>query len=97
VLVLNAGITRGNKSILQTTEQDLKLTFEVNALSHYHLVQAFLPNMVAKNHGMVVSVASLAGYITAPELVSYSASKAAAMAFYEGLQVCILLFDATDD
>jgi short-subunit dehydrogenase len=41
--------------------------------------------MIASNHGMVVTVASLAGYITAPAMVSYAASKAAAISFHEGL------------
>jgi all-trans-retinol dehydrogenase (NAD+) len=41
--------------------------------------------MVAKNHGMVVTVASIAGYVTAPQMVDYAASKAAAVSFHEGL------------
>lgn len=41
--------------------------------------------MIAANHGMVVTVASLAGYITAPAMVDYAASKAAAISFHEGL------------
>jgi hypothetical protein len=42
--------------------------------------------MVSNNHGMVITVASLAAYVTAPKLVDYAASKAAALAFHEGLQ-----------
>jgi short-subunit dehydrogenase len=91
ILVLNAGITRGAKSIMQTTEADLKLTFGINTFSQYHLCQAFLPHMIARNHGMVVTVASLAGYTTAPEMVMYAASKAAAISFHEGLQVSLVL------
>lgn len=41
--------------------------------------------MVEQNHGMVVTVASLAGYLPAPNMVDYAASKAAAIAFHEGL------------
>jgi short-subunit dehydrogenase len=41
--------------------------------------------MVSSNHGMVVTVASIAGYIAAPSMVDYAASKAAAIAFHEGL------------
>jgi len=58
--------------------------FNVNTLSHYFLAQEFLPSMVRANHGMVVTVASAAAYITAPRMVDYSASKAAALAFHEG-------------
>ncbi|KAH9861574.1 hypothetical protein J1614_011324 [Plenodomus biglobosus] len=84
ILINNAGVARG-KTILTTTASDLALTFQVNTFSHYHLAQAFLPAMIAANHGMVVTVASLAGYVTAPRLVDYAASKAAAISFHEGL------------
>ncbi|KAF1979915.1 NAD(P)-binding protein [Bimuria novae-zelandiae CBS 107.79] len=86
VLINNAGCARG-KTILNATEADLRLTFNVNTLAHYFLAQQFLPSMIAANHGMLVTVASLAGYITAPSMVDYCASKAAAIAFHEGLAV----------
>jgi hypothetical protein len=41
--------------------------------------------MIKNNHGMIVTVASLAAYVTAPNMVDYAASKAAALAFHEGL------------
>ncbi|KAJ4992290.1 dehydrogenase reductase sdr family member 8 [Stagonosporopsis vannaccii] len=84
ILINNAGVARG-KTILDTTERDLNLTFKVNAFAHYYLAQQFLPDMVARNHGMIVTVASLAGYVTAPSMVDYAASKSAAIAFHEGL------------
>jgi len=84
VLINNAGIAR-NKDILHTTPTDLRLNFGVNTFSHYALAHAFLPAMIAQNHGMVVTVASLAAHVTAPGMVDYAASKAASMAFHEGL------------
>lgn len=63
----------------------MRFTFDVNTLSHYWITQAFLPSMIKRNHGMIVTVASLASFITAPAMVDYCASKAAAMAFHEGL------------
>jgi short-subunit dehydrogenase len=41
--------------------------------------------MASRNHGMIVTVASLAGYVSAPSMVDYAASKSAAIAFHEGL------------
>ena len=84
VLINNAGVARG-KEILKSTEKDVRFTFDVNALAHYWMVKEFVPSMVAANHGMIVTVASLASFITVPNMVDYSASKAAAMAFHEGL------------
>jgi short-subunit dehydrogenase len=84
VLINNAGVARG-KTILETTEKDINLTFKVNTFSHYYLTQQFLPSMITNNHGMIVTVASIAGYLTAPAMVDYAASKSAAIAFHEGL------------
>jgi len=85
ILINNAGFARG-KTILETTDNDLRLTFQVNAICHYQLAQQFLPSMIQNNHGMIVTVASLASYVTAPALVDYCASKSAALTFHEGLQ-----------
>ncbi len=41
--------------------------------------------MVRINHGMIVTVASLASYVTLSQMVDYDASKAAALSFHEGL------------
>jgi short-subunit dehydrogenase len=84
VLINNAGVARG-KSILEATEKDIDLTFKVNTFSHYYLTQQFLPSMIMRNHGMIVTVASLTGFVTVPSMVDYSASKAASIAFHEGL------------
>ncbi len=73
------------KSILGATERDIRFTFDVNALAHFWTVQEFLPNMVEKNHGMVVTVASQVVWIPVPDMVDYAASKAAAYAFHQGL------------
>ena len=84
VLINNAGTAHG-KSILESTERNIRLTFNVNTLSHYFLTQAFLPHMISSNHGMIVTVASLAAYVAAPSMVDYASSKAASLAFHEGL------------
>ncbi|KAI3343179.1 hypothetical protein F4824DRAFT_444754 [Ustulina deusta] len=84
ILINNAGVTRG-KTILETSEKDLKFTFDVNVFAHYNMVKEFLPSMIKKNHGMVVTVASLASWLTVPNMVDYAMSKTAANAFHEGL------------
>ncbi|KAH7035315.1 estradiol 17-beta-dehydrogenase [Microdochium trichocladiopsis] len=84
ILINNAGVLRG-KAILDTSDEDLRFTFEVNTFAHYYTVREFLPAMVRADHGMVVTVASAASYFGAPQVVDYSSTKAAALAFHEGL------------
>lgn len=84
ILINNAGVARG-KSILDASEKDVRFTFEVNTLSHYWLAKEFVPSIAKNNHGMIVTVASFAAYLAVPNMVDYSASKSAALAFHEGL------------
>jgi len=74
-------------SILSTPDSTLTQTFALNILAHFRLVRAFLPHMIATNHGMIVTLASLSAYITPPLMVPYACTKAAALAFHEGLGV----------
>ncbi|KAF3911863.1 hypothetical protein AA313_de0209390 [Arthrobotrys entomopaga] len=83
ILVNNAGVARGN-TLLEGTEKDVRFTFDVNILAHFWIIREFLPYIIKNNHGHVVTVASVAGYQTAPQMVDYGATKAAAISFHEG-------------
>jgi len=84
VLINNAGICRG-KTVLHATPADIQLTFAVNTISHFCLVQQFLPAMIKRNHGHIVTVSSIGAYLAAPQMVDYNASKAATQGFHEGI------------
>src|ERR1700745_601898 len=74
ILINNAGVARG-KNILDATEKDVRFTFEVNTLAHYWMVREFVPSMVKRNHGMIVTVASYASFIAVANLTDYCAHK----------------------
>ncbi|KAK2682111.1 Short-chain dehydrogenase/reductase SDR [Fusarium oxysporum f. sp. vasinfectum] len=84
VLVNNAG-TGTMKTILQGTEEETRRTFGVNILALFSLARAFIPSMIERNHGHVITIASMTSFITIPSNVDYSCTKAAALAFHEGL------------
>jgi all-trans-retinol dehydrogenase (NAD+) len=84
VLVNNAGI-RTCKAILEGTEEQIRRTFDVNIIAHFLLVREFLPYMIRRNHGHVVTIASLASFLVHARNVDYTCTKAAALAFHEGL------------
>ncbi|CBY12938.1 unnamed protein product [Oikopleura dioica] len=86
MLINNAGIV-GGKNLLETDDEMVKKTFEVNAISHFWTTKAFLPKMMEKNHGHIVSIASSLGYFAAPKLTDYCSSKAAAAHFADALSV----------
>ncbi|EXJ59514.1 uncharacterized protein A1O5_12139 [Cladophialophora psammophila CBS 110553] len=84
ILVNNAGVGDLG-TILNGTEASVRRTFDVNTISHFVLVKEFLPDMIRKNHGHIVTVASMASFVTAGNMISYACSKASALAFHEGL------------
>ncbi|KAM5443915.1 hypothetical protein MferCBS31731_001161 [Microsporum ferrugineum] len=84
IIVNNAGILR-TRPLLQGTEAETRLAFEVNALSHYVMAREFLPSLIRHNHGMVVTVASQAAHVACASMVDYAGTKAAALAFHEGI------------
>ncbi|KAJ5664047.1 hypothetical protein N7507_004778 [Penicillium longicatenatum] len=84
-VIANAGICRG-KPLLHATPRDIELTFTVNNLALIWTAQIFLPSMVTHNHGHFLIMASQAGHLATAGVVDYAATKAAALAIYEGLQ-----------
>lgn len=86
VLVNNAGIVSG-KTFLDLPDGKIEATFDVNTLALFWTGKAFLPDMIARDRGHVVTVASASGYVGVARLADYSASKWAAVAFDESLRV----------
>lgn len=70
--------------LTDTTPEYLQKVFSVNVFSNWHTLKAFLPDMVAKNKGHIVTVASVASFIGAGAMGDYCATKAAVLAFHEG-------------
>ncbi|MFN0041367.1 MAG: SDR family oxidoreductase [Burkholderiales bacterium] len=87
VVIANAGVSAGTSTghpgdnvvfqeILATNLTGLMLTF-----------QAFLPGMVSRRAGVLVGIASVAGFRGLPGAAAYSASKAAVISYLESLRV----------
>ncbi|XP_060591145.1 epidermal retinol dehydrogenase 2-like [Ruditapes philippinarum] len=85
ILVNNAGIVTGKK-ILNCPDHMMTKTMEVNCMAHFWTVKSFLPDMMKRNHGHIVTVASSAGFIGVSGLADYCASKFAAVGFEESLR-----------
>ncbi|KAF2436631.1 NAD(P)-binding protein, partial [Tothia fuscella] len=84
ILCNNAGIAHAH-TLLESSPEYLRKLFDVNVISQFYTLQAFLPHMIAQKKGHIVSTASLASFITCAGLVDYAATKAAVLAIHEGL------------
>lgn len=86
ILINNAGIVTG-KTLLESDYEEIEKSFAVNTLSHFWLVKAFLPDMITRNSGHIVTISSAAGIIGVNRLADYCASKFAVFGFTEALRM----------
>ena len=85
ILVNNAGIYP-QKAFLEMTAEDWNKVLRINLNGAFHCTKAVLPKMVKQKYGKIVNIASIAGAVVAfPNLVHYSASKAAIAGFTKSL------------
>jgi short-subunit dehydrogenase len=69
-------------TILESSPEYLRKLFDVNIISHFYTLQAFLPDMISRKKGHIVTTASMASFVTCAGLADYAATKAA---LHEGL------------
>ncbi|NXH37486.1 RDHE2 dehydrogenase, partial [Dicaeum eximium] len=86
ILINNAGVVIG-KGFLDSPDSLLEKTMEVNTMAHFWTYKAFLPAMIAANHGHLVSIASCAGQCGTSQAADYCASKFAAIGFAESIDM----------
>ena len=84
ILINNAGILFCRPFVQQSTHQ-IEQVIKTNLLGQLWMLKAFLPRMLDMDRGYVVSLASVAGYIGAPNMVPYAASKFAVRGMMEAL------------
>ena len=65
-------------TVLDATDDEWELAFELNARSMFRTMQAFLPGMLQRGHGVILNMASVASSLKGvPNRFIYSATKAA--------------------
>ncbi|XP_072238327.1 retinol dehydrogenase 10-A-like [Leuresthes tenuis] len=84
ILVNNAGVVAGRR-LLECPDELLERTLLVNCHALFWMTKAFLPQMKARNHGHIVTVASALGLFTTACVEDYCASKFGAVGFHESL------------
>ncbi|XP_069599491.1 17-beta-hydroxysteroid dehydrogenase 13-like [Ranitomeya imitator] len=84
ILINNAGVVFC-ADLLSLEDNQIQKIFEVNVLAHFWTTRAFLPSMMRKNHGHIVTIASSAGLLGVPFLVDYCSTKFAAVGYHKAL------------
>uniref|UniRef100_A0A8C0DGU9 Short chain dehydrogenase/reductase family 16C member 5 n=1 Tax=Balaenoptera musculus TaxID=9771 RepID=A0A8C0DGU9_BALMU len=84
ILINNAGIVTGKK-FLDCPDELMEKSIDVNFKAHLWTYKAFLPAMIANDHGHLVCISSSAGLIGVNGLADYCATKFAAFGFAESV------------
>lgn len=89
VLVNNAGITGGPRAtkLHETSVEDFDRVCAVNVRGVFLMCRAALPRMLAQNGGVIVNIASVAGFVAFPSRAAYSISKGAVMQLTRSIAV----------
>jgi short-subunit dehydrogenase len=93
VWINNAGIS-GAGDFLKASEEDFESLFQVNFMATVQTTRLVLGHMETRGSGTIVNVASIAGFVPAPYLVGYSASKHAVVGFTRALREELRLRDS---
>ena len=75
IVVNNAGITHLPQPLEEVSEEDFDKVYKVNCKSVYLMSRAFIPDMKARRHGVILNIASTAGVSPRPNLNWYNSSK----------------------
>jgi NAD(P)-dependent dehydrogenase (short-subunit alcohol dehydrogenase family) len=76
ILVNNAGIHL-KKPAIETTTDEFAALLNTHVLGAHALTQAALPGMIARRHGSIIFVASMASLFGIPQVLAYAAAKSA--------------------
>jgi 2-dehydro-3-deoxy-L-rhamnonate dehydrogenase (NAD+) len=85
ILVNNAGIGGAVGPLWEQTEENWQRMIDVNLSSVFHFCRLVVPHMRERRYGRIVNIASIAGKEGNPNMVPYSATKAAVIALTKSL------------
>lgn len=84
ILINNVGVYT-SKSFFETSALDWQTQFQVNVMSGVELSKHLMPGMLKRNWGRILFISSECAYLVPPDMISYSATKAALHAAARGL------------
>ena len=86
ILVNNAGIVAAGK-FLETKDERLEATINVDLIALMWTSKAFLPGMIEKGAGHIINISSAAGFIGVPYMPAYCAAKWGVLGMTEALRL----------
>ena len=88
ILVNNAAVQFPQKNLEDITSEQLEKTFKTNIFSYFYMSKASLKHF--KEGGVIINTTSVTAYRGSPELLDYSATKGAIVAFTRSLSLALI-------
>jgi NAD(P)-dependent dehydrogenase (short-subunit alcohol dehydrogenase family) len=88
ILVNNAAEQHPQKSITDISAEQLERTFRTNIFSYFFMAKAVLPHL--KEGSTIINTTSVTAYKGSPELLDYSSTKGAIVAFTRSLSMSLV-------
>ncbi|MCU0499207.1 MAG: SDR family oxidoreductase [Anaerolineae bacterium] len=88
VLINNAAEQHPQSSLTDITREQLERTFRTNIFSMFYLTKAALPHL--KEGASIINTTSITAYQGSPELLDYSSTKGAIVAFTRSLSQALI-------
>ena len=87
IIVNNAGISGSREATLAhlTPDEEWERVMAVNVNGVFRVTSAALPHMIEQGQGVIVNIASAAGFVPFPARAAYNASKGAVVSFTRAL------------
>lgn len=82
ILVNNAG-NHLKKPLTETSQSDMQAVLDVHVLAAFNLTRMALPTLAARG-GNVLFIASMASYLSIPQVIGYTAAKSAVLGLVRG-------------
>lgn len=75
ILVTSAGVMGARKLLTETSVDEWRRTIDVNLNAGFYCIKAFLPGMLARDRGRIITISSVSGKLPAALNSDYAASK----------------------
>ncbi|MCS6780137.1 MAG: SDR family oxidoreductase [Geminicoccaceae bacterium] len=85
LLVCNAGIAGPTMPVVDYPIEEWQRILDIDLTGVFYCLKAVVPQMIARNYGRIVNVASIAGKEGNPNAAAYSAAKAGVIALTKSL------------
>lgn len=87
IIIQCAGIVTSNRTFNQNTVQEIDRTMTINTIAPMYVGLVALNDMIARDRGQIVTIASAAGMLSLPKMSIYAASKWGAIGWSDSVRI----------